>query len=374
MESGVAKLRSTTEGVPVGRAARGEEHDSPGTGQHYVFRTARRIRGGITAHPVLTPAPRPWQGGELILSQDSMREALYSFEFAQRGVSELALPGSFHRRTYVPGVQEVDIQGDLHGQIWSGQMGAVEMQKLPSLIDLSAVLADMPSPDGIELLYEGRPVAGAEFWKLALSREAQARIINGVTELVEWLVEQEQLRNAMAHGLVPALELASTTSPAAPGDVAFPTPTGPITSTDISGAAGAQADAALEEALRAEHPQLLATYREANALELREVVARLRELFPTKELAYMANASTRTVRNWLAGSVEQARPEAASRLRAALTCLLILQQEERPSVIKNWFTNTNPYLDFHAPAQVIRAGRLREAIKAARVYAEYAGA
>ena len=88
----------------------------------------------------------------------------------------------------------------------------------------------------------------------------------------------------------------------------------------------------------------------------------------------MADTSTRTIRNWLGGSVEQARPDAASRLRAAFTCVLILQQEESPPVIKNWFTNTNPYLDFHAPAQVIREGKLREAIKAARVYAEYAGA
>jgi hypothetical protein len=54
--------------------------------------------------------------------------------------------------------------------------------------------------------------------------------------------------------------------------------------------------------------------------------------------------------------------------------VLILQQEEGPSVIRNWFTNTNPYLDFRAPAQVIREGGLQEAMKAARVYAEYAGA
>ena len=123
-----------------------------------------------------------------------------------------------------------------------------------------------------------------------------------------------------------------------------------------------------------EHPQLLAIYREANISEMPEVVARLRELFSATELAYMANTSTGAIRHWLGASVEQARPEATDKLRAALTCILILQEEEGPLVIKNWFTNINPYLDFRAPSQVIREGQLREAIKAARVYAEYAGA
>jgi hypothetical protein len=122
-----------------------------------------------------------------------------------------------------------------------------------------------------------------------------------------------------------------------------------------------------------EHPQLLAVYREVHALDLRELATRLRELFPSKALAYMANISTGTIRNWLGQSVEQASPEAADKLRAALTCVLILRQEEELSVTRNWFTNINPYLEFRAPAQVIREGRLREAIKAARVYAEYAG-
>jgi hypothetical protein len=123
-----------------------------------------------------------------------------------------------------------------------------------------------------------------------------------------------------------------------------------------------------------EHSQLLATYREVNALELREVATRLLELFTIQDLAYMANSSTGTIRNWLGVSVERACPEVGDKLRAALTCVLILQREETISVIRNWFTNINPYLDFRAPAQVIREGRLREAIKAARVYAEYAGA
>ena len=60
------------------------------------------------------------------------------------------------------------------------------------------------------------------------------------------------------------------------------------------------------------------------------------------------------------------------KLRAALTATLILEEAEEPETIANWFINVNNYLDDLSPATAIREGNLREAVKAARVYAEYA--
>ncbi len=384
----MVKSRSTTEDVSVERSARSEEYTDAGrrhdADDDYVLRRARRVRGGITAYPLPTPEPAPRQEWEALLRHESVREALYGLDAALQAASATEATsigpiviGSFQRRTSARGLPDIDMVSTWHGQVWSGQVKTLEMPDLPNLIDLTAILADVTLPEGMQLLYEGRSVADAEFWKYALTREVQARIINGVTELVTWLTELEQVRNALVHGLKSASEPARAIRSEVPEAATASPPASTAIINDMSSGSDdvcVQTDAPLEEALSDEHPQLLAMYREANTVGLREVTVRLRELFSSKELAYMADTSTRTIRNWLAGAVEQARPEAAGRLRAAFTSMLILQQEEAPSVIKNWFTNTNPYLDFHAPAQVIRDGQLREAIKAARVYAEYAGA
>jgi hypothetical protein len=376
----MSRSRSADEETHMERVAPDEEYMVTGkrkvTQEHYSIRTPRRVHAGIAAYPASTPTPEPRYAWEKLFRDRNLQEAFRSFEAALQVASRETVLGSFQQTPSVHELRDVDMASSSQDRVWLGQVKALEMLDLPNLIDLTGLLTNIPRPEGIELLYEGHQVADPEFWKVALPRDVQARIINGVTELVEWLTQLEQLRNALMHGLPSAssAKLAPEMAPAIPDAVATSAPTSAASPEDVLGEADAQTKEPLEDVLREEHPQLLAMYREANTLELRDLTIQLRELFATKELAYMADTSTRTVRNWIEGSVEQARPESASRLRTVFTCVLILRQEEGPLVIKNWFTNTNPYLDFHAPAQVIRDGKLREAIKAARVYAEYAGA
>ncbi len=128
----------------------------------------------------------------------------------------------------------------------------------------------------------------------------------------------------------------------------------------------------LEDSLQKDNPTIVAKYREANRLTMKEVVGHLQEILTTSLVAYIAGVSTRSVRNWASGSIQSARLDSMEKLRAALTATLILQEAEGPETIANWFINVNSYLDDISPATAIRDGKLREAMKAARVYAAYA--
>lgn len=128
----------------------------------------------------------------------------------------------------------------------------------------------------------------------------------------------------------------------------------------------------IEDSLQNDNPVIVAKYREANRLTMQEVVARLQMFLTTSLIAYLAGASTRSVRNWASGSIQSVRLDSMEKLRAALTATLILEEVEELETIANWFINVNSYLDDLSPATAIREGKLREAMKAARVYAAYA--
>jgi hypothetical protein len=59
---------------------------------------------------------------------------------------------------------------------------------------------------------------------------------------------------------------------------------------------------------------------------------------------------------------------AAERVAAAFQIFRLIGEGESSHVVRGWFAGLNPLLDDESPATVIREGRFREAMAAARAF------
>jgi hypothetical protein len=85
-------------------------------------------------------------------------------------------------------------------------------------------------------------------------------------------------------------------------------------------------------------------------------------------VAYVAGVKdAKTISRWAKGEVGEARWESERRLRAAYEIAQLLVRFDSSRVVKAWFIGLNPQLD-ESPAEVIREGRSKEAMNAARVF------
>lgn len=104
------------------------------------------------------------------------------------------------------------------------------------------------------------------------------------------------------------------------------------------------------------------------SFEVKDVAQYLQEALGQKLVAYIAGVGdSKQVGRWAQGT-QSPRDEPERRLRAAFQIFHLLLAEESPHVIRAWFIGMNPQLDDDSPAEVIRDGRLKEALAAAKAF------
>ncbi|HEY5244809.1 MAG TPA: hypothetical protein VIJ60_04010 [Acidimicrobiales bacterium] len=109
-------------------------------------------------------------------------------------------------------------------------------------------------------------------------------------------------------------------------------------------------------------------HQRAVTFEIKDVAGYLQEALGQKLVAYMAGVNDpKRVGRWALGA-QSPRSEAERRLRAAFQVFHLLLSEESPHVIRAWFIGMNPQLDDESPAEVIREGRVKDALTAAKTF------
>ena len=91
------------------------------------------------------------------------------------------------------------------------------------------------------------------------------------------------------------------------------------------------------------------------------------ELFGVALTAHMAAVDESTVRRWMS---KQSTPNTDNerRLRNASQIARLLLHNDANHTVRAWFIGMNPQLDDEAPADVLRDGRFREAMAAAKAF------
>lgn len=114
-------------------------------------------------------------------------------------------------------------------------------------------------------------------------------------------------------------------------------------------------------------------HRRATEASLAEIADTLQNVLSSKLTAYLAGVkSTRTVARWASGEITEIRDVATEqRLRAAYEIAQLMLRYDAPDTVRAWFIGMSPELDDRAPAEVIRAGQLKEAMGAARAFIAY---
>jgi hypothetical protein len=110
-------------------------------------------------------------------------------------------------------------------------------------------------------------------------------------------------------------------------------------------------------------------HRKTASASTAQIAAYLEEMLGRALVAELAGVTPKSVDRWTkADAPEQPRREAEERLRAAFQIAQLLLSEESAHVVRAWMIGLNPQLDDEAPIEAIRAGRLREAMTAAKSY------
>lgn len=109
-------------------------------------------------------------------------------------------------------------------------------------------------------------------------------------------------------------------------------------------------------------------HRAAVAMGTADVVAFLQDVFGQKLVAYMAGRTDPGQVSGWANGTHRPRREAEDRLREAYRVFHLLQSQESPHTVRAWFVGLNPQLDDESPATVIRAGRFKDVVIAARAF------
>jgi hypothetical protein len=114
-------------------------------------------------------------------------------------------------------------------------------------------------------------------------------------------------------------------------------------------------------------------HRSATEASLAEIAYTLQDVLSSKLTAYVAGVkSTRTVARWASGEITEIRDVATEqRLRAAYEITQLMLRYDGPGTVRSWFIGMSPELDDRSPAEVIRAGQLKEAMGAARAFIAY---
>jgi len=94
----------------------------------------------------------------------------------------------------------------------------------------------------------------------------------------------------------------------------------------------------------------------------------LREVLGPKLTAYIADvADQKAVGRWASGT-RKPQPRAEERLRSAYAVFHLLQSAESPHTVRAWMVGLNPQLDDESPATVLREGRFKDVLAAARAF------
>jgi hypothetical protein len=113
-------------------------------------------------------------------------------------------------------------------------------------------------------------------------------------------------------------------------------------------------------------------HRQAVESSPTEMARYLQDALGQRMVAYITNVATpRTVARWVKGQ-RTISSGATDRLAVAYQIFRLLGEDDSSYVVRGWFAGLNPLLDDTAPATVIREGRFREALAAARAYASNA--
>jgi len=109
-------------------------------------------------------------------------------------------------------------------------------------------------------------------------------------------------------------------------------------------------------------------HQKSVVFEVKDIAGYLQEVLGQKLVAYMAGvADPKRVGRWAQG-MQIPRAEAERRLRAAFQIFHLVAGEDSVHVARAWFVGMNPQLGDDSPAEVIRDGRLKDALAAARVF------
>lgn len=111
-----------------------------------------------------------------------------------------------------------------------------------------------------------------------------------------------------------------------------------------------------------------AAHRRTVETEIQNIARFLEEALGRNLVAYICGVTdAKAVGRWAKGD-RAPRRDAETRLRAAYQVFQLLQEEESSHTVRAWFIGMNPQLDDESPAAVLREGRLKDVIVAARSY------
>jgi hypothetical protein len=112
-------------------------------------------------------------------------------------------------------------------------------------------------------------------------------------------------------------------------------------------------------------------HRQAVVATVPEIACALQDILSRRLAAYVTNVKDeKTVARWASGDGSGIRQASEQRLRVAYEIArLILDAGDTEQTVRAWFIGPNVRLDDQPPAEVVRAGQLKEALAAARAFA-----
>jgi hypothetical protein len=101
---------------------------------------------------------------------------------------------------------------------------------------------------------------------------------------------------------------------------------------------------------------------------VQDVARVLQEHLGRKLTVYIAGVEDPKAASEWAKGTRTPQPEAERRLRAALQVFSLLLAEDSAHTARAWMIGMNPQLGDDAPADVLREGRLKDVLSAAKAY------
>jgi hypothetical protein len=107
-------------------------------------------------------------------------------------------------------------------------------------------------------------------------------------------------------------------------------------------------------------------HRSATEATTADLVTTLEEALGRQLVAALADVDPKTVDRWREG--RKPRSESEARLRTAFQVYQLLLTRDSEHTARAWFIGLNPQLDDVSPIEVLRKGRLREVLVAAKSF------